>query len=165
MTTAQKRFLLLDNGVGSVVVNLFINAVIAALMFRGAPEVPLWGLSSIAGDTIGTGFFLPLITSLIVTPLARRAVHDGRVETLGPTAAGADRMPKKTLWRGALLGVVGVLAVAVPTVVLLIALGVTTQRYWSFVAFKALFAAALGAVATPLIAVYAIAGYRPERGA
>src|SRR5260370_7320498 len=69
-TPAQRRYMLLDNGVGPFVINFLINAVIAWLLFRHATHVPLWGQSSIAGDTIATSFLLPLITCLIVTPIA-----------------------------------------------------------------------------------------------
>jgi hypothetical protein len=68
---AQRRFVLLDNGVGAFVVNLMINGVIAWLLFCKATRVPMWGQSSIAGDTIATAFLLPAITCLIVTWISR----------------------------------------------------------------------------------------------
>ncbi len=158
MSPEHKRFLLVEQGVGSVVVNLAINGLIAFLMFRGAAAVPLWGQQSIAGDTIGTTFFLPLITCLIVTPLARRQVLAGRVAPAVGTPLGLQWMPSRTLWRGATLGVISAVAVAPPAIAALVALGVAQQSFWGFVAFKAVFAAALGAVVTPLIALWAIAG-------
>lgn len=164
MSPAHKRFLLLEEGLGSVLVNLLLNGVIAYLMFRSAVSVPLWGQQSIAGDTIGTTFFLPLFTCLIVTPLARRQVHAGRLEPLDGTPLGLAWLPARAFWRGAVLGVLSVILVAPPTIMLLSALGVTQQSFWGFVLFKAVFAAALGAVVTPLIALWAIAGngWRPR---
>ena len=79
MSPAHRRFLVLEQGVGSVVVNLAINGAVAFLMFRGAASVPLWGQQSIAGDTVGTTFLLPFITCLVVTKLARAQVRAGRV--------------------------------------------------------------------------------------
>ena len=158
MSPAHRRFLVLDEGVGSVVVNLIINGIIAILMFRGASTVPLWGQQSIAGDTIGTTFFLPLFTSLIATPLARGQVRAGRFPAVEGTPFGLQWMPRRALWRGALLGVICVILVAPPTLAVLTHLGVTQQSFWGFVVFKALFAAALGVVVTPLIALWAIAG-------
>jgi hypothetical protein len=158
MSPAHKRFLLLEEGVGSVVVNLVINGVIAYLMFRGAASVPLWGQQSIAADTIGTTFFLPLITCLIVTPLARRQVRAGRIGALAGAPLGLQWMPARTLWRGAVLGLLSALVVAPPSLGALALLGVGAQRFWGFVAFKAAFAAALGLVITPLVALWAIAG-------
>lgn len=157
MLPAHTRFLLLEEGVGSVIFNLVINAVIAYLMFRGAATVPLWGQYSIAGDTIGTTFFLPLFTSLIVTRLARGQVRAGRVPPIAGAPLGLAWMPQRPLWRGALLGIISAAVVAPPTIVALTALGVTQQSFWNFIIFKAVFAAALGAVVTPLIALWAIA--------
>ena len=157
MSSAHKRFLL-EQLVGSVVFNLVINGIIALLMFRGAASVPLWGQQSIAGDTIGTTFFLPLFTCLIVTPLARRQMRAGRVAPLPETPLGLGWMPERTFWRGAVLGGLSAVVVAPPTIGLLTALGVTQQSLWGFVVFKAVFAAALVAPVTPLIALWAIAG-------
>ena len=158
MSSAHKRFLLLEEGVGSVVVNLVLNGLIAALMFRGTAAVPLWGQQSIAGDTIGTTFLLPLITCLIVTPLARRQVRAGRVPPVAGAPLALRWMPERAFTRGATLGLITAVAIAPPTIAALAALGVTQQSFWGFVAFKAVFAAALGAVVTPLIALWAIAG-------
>jgi len=158
MSPEHKRFLLLEEGVGSVVVNLILNALIAYLMFRGATTVPLWGDQSIAGDTIGTCFFLPLFTCLIVTRLARQQVHSGRLTALPGTPLGLQWMPARSFWRGAVLGVICALLVSPPALWALAALGVTQQSFWGFVVFKAMFAAALGAFVTPLIALWAISG-------
>ena len=156
MSPQHKRFLI-EQSVGSVVVNLLINSVIAYLMFRGAATVPLWGQQSIAGDTIGTTFFLPLFTCLIVTPLVRRQVRAGAVAAFPGTPLGLQWMPERTFRRGARLGLICAVVVAPPTLWLLTRLGVTEQSFWGFVTFKACFAAALGAPVTPLIALWAIA--------
>ena len=156
MSPAQKQFLFVEQVVGSVIVNLLINGVIALLPFRGAASVPLWGQQSIAGDTIGTTFFLPLFTCLIVTRLARGQVHAGRVEAIAGTPLGLQWLPAGLFWRGAVLGLITAIIVAPPALATLAVMGVTEQSFWGFVAFKAIFAAALGAVVTPLIALWAI---------
>jgi hypothetical protein len=161
MSSAHRRFLLLEQGVGSVVVNLFINGAIAFLMFRGAASVPLWGQQSIAGDTIGTTFFLPLFTSLIVTPLSRRRVRAGTLTPIAGAPLGLRWLPQHTLWRGIVLGVFTAIAVAPLSLALLALLGGAEQSFWGFVAFKAVFAATLGAIVTPLIALWAISTGSP----
>ena len=145
-----------------MVVNLLLNALIAYLMFRGAAVVPLWGQQSIAGDTIGTTFLLPLFTTLIVTRLARGQVDAGRVSPVLGAPLGLRWMPARSLWRGVALGGITVAAVAPPMIAALWLLGVSEQSFWSFVAFKAIFAAALGALITPLVALWAIASPAPE---
>ena len=159
MTPAQRRYLLVEQGLGSVVVNFALNAAIAWLMFRGVDEVPLWGQASIGGDTIGTSFFLPLITCLVVTRVARGAVRTGHVAALDWTRATHPVLrvlPRATLLRGLALGaacaaVVGPLATAV-----FAAAGLAPLRLWPFVVLKAGYAAALGLVVTPVLALWAI---------
>src|SRR6185369_14816725 len=85
MSSTQRRYLLIEQGVGAAVFNFFVNAVIAWAMFRAHPTVPLWGQQSIMGDTIGTCFILPFLTCLIVTRLARGHVRTGKVPPLQPT--------------------------------------------------------------------------------
>ncbi|HVN83806.1 MAG TPA: hypothetical protein VMW17_03080 [Candidatus Binatia bacterium] len=136
--------------------NLAINAAIAYLTFRGARTVPLWGQQSIAGDTIGTTFFLPLITCLIVTPLVGRQVRTGQVPLFRGKSPGFNWAPRRTLWRGVLLGLISTLVVAPVALIILATCGVAHQGFWSFVLFKAAFAAALGVLVTPLIALWAI---------
>jgi hypothetical protein len=149
----------LEQGVGSILVNFPLNAAIAWLAFRGAGEVPFWGSQSIAGDTIGTCFVLPLITTLIVTPLCRRGVRTGAMPPLAWTdrmRATLGRLPSGTLARGIVLGLLAALVVAPPALAALRALGVDGMRLGPFVLFKAAFAAALGVLVTPPIAAYAL---------
>jgi hypothetical protein len=154
LTPAQRRFLLLDNGVGPFIANLLINGVIAWLLFRNATHVPLWGQSSIAGDTIATSFLLPAITCLIVTPLARGRVRSGRL----PAAVDpAWRwIPRNMGWRAILIGLVGLLALTPLTLLLFGTLGIGELRPWQFISFKATFAAIEGALVTPFLALWAI---------
>ena len=160
MSPALKRFLLLEEGVGSIVANVIINGAIVFLLFHGASRVPLWGQQSIAGDTVATAFFLPFFTTLMVTPLARRALRAGRFEAL-EWERDVPRLlrwlPAGTLARGLVLGLLCAALVAPPSVAAFAALGVTEQTFPGFLAFKVTFAAALGAPLTPLIALMAIA--------
>lgn len=160
MSPAHKRFLLLEEGVGSIVANVIINGAIAFLLFRGASSVPLWGQQSIAGDTIATAFFLPLFTTLIVTPLARKALGAGQfaaLEWARDVPSALRWLPAGTLARGIAISLLCLVIVAPLSVGALTALGVTEQTFWGFMAFKVTFAAALGVAVTPLIALMAIA--------
>ena len=154
LTPAQRRFVLLDNVVGPFVVNLLINGVIAWLLFRKATHVPMWGQSSIAGDTIATAFLLPAITCLIVTPLARGRVRTGRVAAVDD--ASWRRIPRNMVWRALLIGLICLLVLTPLTLFVLGALGVGGLSPWHFVYFKATFAAVEGALVTPFLALWAI---------
>src|SRR5262249_22322469 len=147
-------------GVGAAIVNFVLNAGIAALLFYGQSTVPLWGQQSIAGDTIGTTFFLPLFTCLIVTRIARGQIRGGRPIGLGWTRVThpvLGWLPIGTFRRGVVFGLLTMALVAPPAVWALTVLDVTILSFRQFVLFKATFAAALAAVVTPVIALWAIA--------
>jgi hypothetical protein len=162
MPPAVRRYVVLEQGVGAAVVNLLINGVIAWAMFRGAATVPMWGEQSIGGDTIGTTFFLPFLTSLIATRIVWAQMRSGRVPALAEIPPALPRLPRSPAARGAVLGVLGVAVVGVPAAFALSFAGITEMRFWSFVGFKATFAALLGLVVTPVIALYALASPRPR---
>jgi hypothetical protein len=160
VTSAQRRFLLVEQPIAGVVLNLAINAAIAWLLFRHRDRVPLWGPESIAGDTIGTTFLLPLITCLVLTPIVRRQVRRGAVAPLAwtrETHPWLRWLPRNTLGRGAALGAVSLVAVAPATLLVLAGLGVTDWSVPRVVAFKAGFAALEGAFVNPVLALWAIA--------
>src|SRR5881296_1564376 len=159
VSPAQRRYLLLEQGVGAAVFNFLLNAAIAWLIFRGADVVPLWGQQSIAGDTIGTSVILPFLTCLIATRLVRGHVRSGKVAPLGwsrDTQPWLGWLPRGTLARGLALGGVGLLVFAPPVLLAHVALGVTQHGLARFVVFKASFAAAEALVVTPLVALWAI---------
>ena len=160
MTRGHLRFLLLEQGIGSAAFNFLLNGAIAFLVFRSLERVPLWGQQSIVGDTIGTCFFLPFFTALIVTPLVRKRVLAGSVAGLAwtrETHPPLGWLPSRTGRRGLVLGVVSALLVGPLSIWLLSRHGVTELAFWPFVGFKASFAAALALVITPIIALWAIA--------
>jgi len=163
MSSPQLRYLLVEQGVGSAVFNFVLNAAIAWGLFRHLSVVPLWGQQSIAGDTIGTTIMLPLLTCLIVTRVARGHLRRERVAALGWSRRSHPwlrALPAGTWWRAVVLALITSALVAAPTLWALAALGIADLGLWPFVAFKASFAAALAAVVTPLVALWAIADGR-----
>jgi hypothetical protein len=159
MSSHHLRFLLLEQGIGAAVVNFLLNGAIAWLLFRSVERVPLWGQQSIVGDTFGTCFFLPFFTVLIVTPLVRRRVTGGALAALDWTRETHPLLgwlPSGTGRRALVLGAVCAAVVGPPSVWLLGRLQVTDLTFWSFVAFKAAFAAGLGLLVTPVISLWAM---------
>lgn len=159
LSAQHRRFLIADQGVGATVFNFVLNGLIAWVLFRSAESVPLWGPSSVAGDTIATAFILPFATCLIVSRIVARQVSTGRLARLSdPTTAPlvtwlAARTP---LRRGAALGLAAVVIAAVPAILWLSIGGPNELARGAFVWFKASFAAGLAAVVTPLIAWVAL---------
>ncbi len=166
LDAAHRRYLLIEQGVGAAVFNLVLNGVIAWLSVRSLERVPLWGGdTSIAVDTIATTFLLPFITCLVVTRLARGMVEKGKLPPVAWRRAEhplLGRLPGRPVTRGLVLGVAGLVAFAPVVVWAFAALEVRDLGPWSFVVFKALFAAVLSCVFTPLIAVMALGDASPR---
>ncbi len=163
MSSAQRGYLR-EQGVGSAIFNFVLNGVIAWLMFRGQATVPLFGQQSIAGDTIGTCFFLPLLTCLIATRLARGHVQAGKVTALGWSRTSRPVLrwlPAGTFPRGLALAAACIAVFATLTIAALVVLEVAEMQLWHFLAFKATFAAFLAAIVTPVVALWAIADPSP----
>jgi len=167
VSPAQRRYLLVEQGIGAAIFNFVLNAAIAWLVFRSQDAVPLWGDRSIAGDTIATSMILPFLTTLIVTPTARRQVRTGRVVSLGWTRATHPTLgwlPRGTLARAFVLGVVCAVVLSPLTLLVLAMLHVADLGLGRFVVFKASFAAFEALLVTPVVSLWAIAeapGTRP----
>ncbi len=157
LSPAHRRFLIVDELVGSTIVNFVVNGALAWLLFRSATSVPLFGRSSIASDTLATAFILPLLTSLIVTPLVRIQVARGLLPPLAPAAMRPTAWARRSrLKRGAIVGAAAVALVATPVVILFALVGPAQLPITRFIWFKASFAAGLGALVTPLIGWWAL---------
>jgi hypothetical protein len=160
MSPKHVRYLLLEQAFGGAVVNFALNGAIAFASFHSLATVPLWGRQSIAADTVATTLLLPLVTCLIVTPLARRRVRRGtlpRLEWPRSAPAALGRAPGGTFSRALLVGGVSLAVVAPPALWALSALGVTAMSFAEFLLFKATFAAALAAAVTPAIGLCVLA--------
>jgi hypothetical protein len=79
--------------------------------------------------------------------------------------AALGRLPARTLPRALVLGLATLIAVAPVAVWALTALEVNDLAVWHFVTFKALFAALLAAIITPIVALGALGDTAPETSA
>src|SRR5690349_627980 len=76
--TPDHRRLVLGQALGGAVVNFFLNGGVAWLTFPPVETMPIWARGNcVAGDTIGTSFFLPLITCIILTLVTRKVLRGG----------------------------------------------------------------------------------------
>jgi hypothetical protein len=159
VSSHHRRYLLVEQGVGAALFNLVLNAAIAWALFRGMPRVPLWGQTSLMGDTIGTSMILPFLTCLIVTRIARGHVRAGHVAALEWTSTPSwlGWLPQRTLARAAILALAGVVVLAPLAALALGVAGIEELPLGRAVAFKAAFAAVAAAVVTPVVALRAIA--------
>jgi hypothetical protein len=160
----NRRWLLV-NAVGvTAVINVAVTAGIAWLSTRGLRTIPLVGLTpwrpSTIGDTVGTTFVLPFVTTVICTLAVRRDAHRGHLRPLPPGSvirelAGNGRhalLPRALLIAARTGLTAGPLAAA----------GLYLAHFGgvpasAFIVFKIAFAVALGAIVTPCIALAAMA--------
>jgi hypothetical protein len=153
----HRRFLIVDQGIGPTIINFLLNALIAWLSVRTLATVALWGQPGIAPDTIATTFLLPFITCLIVGKIVDHQVGNGRVRALARGELPEGSLAFRASYQhGLLLGAACVLLVGLPAVWALGSLDVAELSRDRFIAFKAIFAAVLGALVTPLIGWWAL---------
>lgn len=170
LPAANKRWIVVNALLVTAAINVVVNAAIAWLSVRGQDGVSLWGVPLVETSTfwnvIGTLFLLPLITCLLTTAAVRRDVRLGSLAALSGLRSGRlPAMPAGRLRRGVAFGILAVAALAPPLTLVLVASGFPELSRGQFIACQAAFAVALGALVTPIIALYAMAdpadGSRP----
>jgi hypothetical protein len=164
LSDRHRRFLLIEQGAIPTIFNLVLNGGIAWALFRSTATVPLWGRSSIGVDLLATAFLLPFLTCIIVSALVGRDVRSGKVPPLPFGQLPHSRwFQRSSSLRGLLLGAAGVLFGAAP-IVWALSLG-QAQPFSvpSFVAFKAVWAAMLALMVTPVVGWWALASASRER--
>jgi hypothetical protein len=155
---------LVFNALGvTAVVNVAVTLAIGWADTRGLRSVPLltmvpWRPSTI-GDTVGTTFVLPFLTTVICTPAVRLDIRRERIRPLPPGSAmhglvaSTHALVPRAL-RIAARTCLAVGPVAAAGLYLAHFGGVATP---TFVVFKVAFAVALGAIVTPCVALAAMA--------
>lgn len=163
MTPAHRQ-LLLGQAFGSVFCNLPLNAWLAWVTFPPVDALPVFARGNcVAGDTVGTSFFLPLITCLILTTITRRLLRGGKVAPLRRSELpGVIRFwPANIVSRGALVGLVCALSIAWLTLALVSALGFESMTRWQMAVYKGVYTVVLGLIVTPLFGWRALADAGP----
>jgi len=158
LSDRHRRFLLVEQGAIPSVFNLVINGLIAWALFRSVPAVPLWGESSVGVDLLATAFLLPFLTCIIVSGLVARHVRSGKVPPLPIEQLPLSRwFERSSTARGMLLGA-GALVFGAAPLVSVLSLGQAQPiPVSSFVAFKAVWAAMLALLVTPVVGWWALA--------
>jgi len=157
LSDRHRSFLIIEQSVFAGIINVVINATIAWLLMRSLTEIPLWGEMSMGGDLLATGFLLPFFTCLIVSRVTRAQVKSGKLPALEPgqiRPLGFHR--RSSLFRGILIGVIGVIFASAPMVALLDLAQAAPVPLMSFIAFKAIWAGLFAMVVSPIIAWWAL---------
>ncbi len=161
---AHRRWIVVRAIFVTAAINVVVNAAFAWLSVQGQDGVPLWGAplaeTTMFGNVVGTLFLLPLVTCVLVTPAVRRDVRLGSLTSLSWLRSSyrwLTALPPAPLRRGVAFGAITLAALAPPLTLVLVASGFPELTGGQFVACQAAFTAVLGAVVTPVIALYAMA--------
>jgi hypothetical protein len=162
LPAAHRRWIVVNALVVTALINTALNATIAWLSVRGQEQVPLWsiGETSTVTDTLGTLFVLPVITCVLCTSAVWRELRTGRlhrVQGLSQRQPILAALPAARILRGVAFGALCLMMLAAPATVLLVATGLGDLSQSEFIVYKVLFAVALGALVTPVIALRAMA--------
>ena len=147
-------------------INFVLNGGIAWLSARGMTSVPLTPSRALLRpnlmtDTVGTLFLLPFITSLLCTTAVWQQLRRGQ---LPAAPAPTWRRPSTRRHRGLLLGAI-CLALAPGLLALLAAAAPDGLQPAQFALYKALLGLILGALVTPVIAMWALTDSIPVAAA
>lgn len=160
LSESQRKYLVRDQIIGGALVNGVLNAFLAWLTFRHHALVPMQGDPSILNDLIATAVLMPLFICVIGTPLVRKALRAGKFEPLTTLSSGRTMvlwLPANSFLRGLLLAL-GALATCAPVLLgLLLLFGVHSMSVAGFTTLKLVYSGILGALVSPLVALYVMA--------
>jgi len=149
---AHRRYLKVETTI-AVAINAVISALFAWGLFRGAAAVPLWGAAGIGLDLVPTVFMITLMMTIALTLITRKRMRAGAIDPLRGIDAPAwlAWLPHNVLLRALALAL-PLTAILVPaSVSVLAAAGASSMGFATFVGFKILYGAAVGALVTPII--------------
>jgi hypothetical protein len=164
ISEAHRSYLVREQVITPALVNCALNGMIAWLIFRSRPAIPVWGEGGLVFDTIATLFLLPFLTCLIVTPLIRRGVAGGKVPALRWRAADhavLGYLPLSVWARGAAIGALAVVA-GLPLILGGLSLaGIASLAPLRVVVLKGVYTGLLAGLVGPVIALCAISEASP----
>lgn len=157
LSKALTKRLIIQQTIIPALINLVLNGLISWQVLKNVESITFWGKPSIAIDILLTAFLIPFITCFINSYSIAKGVQSGKIEQLDTSINYlTNRYVKPIYLRSILLGVVALICVGLPTILLLETTWAEPISLWQFVTFKALWAAVLAALFTPLIAFVVI---------
>lgn len=157
LSEQHRHFLRVEQCIHPFLFNFVINGVIAFLITRSHPTLPLWGDGSIGVDLIATSILLPLLTAVIVSRVIRGQVAKGKIAALDPAQIDERGLHHRSAWvRGGVLALVVLLFTGGPLVLLLQLAQAQPVETLAYVGFKAVWAGGVAMLISPVIAWWAL---------
>ncbi|MFY0601610.1 MAG: hypothetical protein JXR03_18195 [Cyclobacteriaceae bacterium] len=159
LSSEQKHFFIKEQGIKPFVTNFFLNGLIAWLVMMKFTKLTLWGDAGFGNDILATGFLLPFLSCVIISPILLNKLRKGKlkmyVEAKNTNGMHLKSMPFRALW----LGVLGLIMASLPVILFFEFLYTHPISLWTYVIFKSIWAGILGGIVTPIIAYWAVAKY------
>jgi hypothetical protein len=159
LTPDQRRYLLVQSGLGAAIVNAVLNGFIGWVILVGQTEFSVWTVPGVAVDLVATAFGVAFGTVLAAALGVPRDIKRGKITMphLSPRFLEfLRRFQPNVLKRSIWLGVMSVLIFTPPVLLLCALAGVQVFERGVFVVVKGGFAAAEAALITPLIVLAAL---------
>jgi len=156
-STEQKQFLIKEQGVKAFIINFIINGLIAWLVMKKFAELTLWGDAGFAVDILATGFLLPFLSCVIISPILMGKIRKGKLNLVFETNGENGMHKRPMLIRALWLGILGLAGASLPVILFFKFLYTDPISLWTFIGFKSIWAGALGGIVTPFIAYWVLA--------
>jgi hypothetical protein len=160
--STHRQWILINSVLITAFINVVVNATLAALGARGH-HIAWWTsnpfTTNLLYNSLGTLFFLPLLTVVGVTPAVAKELEAGSLTPIQSPFASRlwSWACAPSPWRRGVRFGLATLAVLGPVdVVAVVLLGRNGAAASHFVMFQVLFAVVLGAVVAPLCAIAAM---------
>lgn len=167
MSPSQRLYLIGQSCVGAAIVNAIINGAIGWGITCGMTTFPMWRSPGIAGDLVATAFGVTFGTCVCMAIQVPWDFGRGKITavSLSPAlAALLARFPRRTFYRGLVLGGLSVPVFALPIVAVLAVLGGGGMDRAPYIVLKAVMSAVEGAIVTPFIVLAVLADVARRRG-
>jgi hypothetical protein len=150
-----REYMIREHLIGPILINVVINGVIVAALFRGQDVVAIEGAAVF--DFLPIAFMVAFMSCLIVTSVVARQVAQDDVHPLPAASLPTDGIALRARWqRGLALGVAALAALGLPAAGLLSWVGPESLSYWTVVATKAAFGGLVGAATGPIVGWWAL---------
>ncbi len=142
--------------------NAVVNGIIAWFIGRSAETLVLWdGGTSFGKDIVATTFFLLTIVALVVVPLKKKSVRNGKVPAIEWDQRllfhrMLSKFPRNPILGALTFGFISLVFIVPLTLLPFFALGITEMTPFSFIVFKSIWGGILVAAMIWPIIMYAL---------
>ncbi|MDX2361402.1 MAG: hypothetical protein QNK23_11395 [Crocinitomicaceae bacterium] len=153
------KFLVIENAIGPMTTNIFINAGITHLVFTSEMNTPV-DIFGVQMDLLSTAFLLPFITVFLAYAVTGKSIRKEKLPKL-PEGYNSkfDVLPQSIVVRAFLLGIVGIIFMAIPVILMLDWSDAQQINPKAYVYFKGIWAGLTAVLLSPIAGWWALVRY------